>query len=55
MKDLKNKETKIVIGGGSISGAFVSAFKGYINVIKEIGQAFGSAIRRFRSGNLCKF
>lgn len=51
---LSNEEMKNIIGGATISGAVISALKGYLGVFKEIGQAFGSAIRRFTAHNLCQ-
>ena len=51
---LSKEEMKNIIGGATISGAVISALKGYLGVFKEIGQAFGSAIRRFTAHNLCQ-
>ena len=56
MKKFNIETTKMIIGGGlNLSGAIISAFKGFANTIFEIGQAVGGAIRRIGSGNLCKF
>ncbi len=56
MKKLSIIETKKIIGGGiSLTGAFLSSIKGCISVVFEIGQAVGGAIRRMTTGNLCKF
>lgn len=56
MQVLKKESMQKIIGGGvSMSGAIVSAIKGYINAVFAIGQAVGGAIRRISSGNLCKF
>jgi hypothetical protein len=55
MKYLSLEDAKQVIGGGSVTGAIVSALKGYITGIFNIGQAVGGAIRRITTGNLCKF
>ena len=55
METLNIIETKEIIGGGSISGAFLNAVRGCINTIFEIGQTVGGAIRRISSGNLCRF
>lgn len=52
-----NKElTKKIIGGGiSFTGALLSALKGFITPIFEVGQSLGGAIRRISSGKLCSF
>ncbi len=56
MQVLKKESMQKIIGGGlNMSGAIVSAIKGYINAVFAIGQAVGGAIRRISSGNLCKF
>ena len=56
MKELKYYEAKEIIGGGtSFTGAVLSAIRGCINAVFEIGQAVGGAIRRISTGNLCRF
>ncbi len=56
MKEISLIEEKEIVGGGSnISGAIISALKGYISIIFEIGQAVGSSIRRIKSDKLCSF
>jgi len=56
MQELESDVMKNMIGGGiSFSGAVLSAIRGFISPIFEIGQAVGGAIRRISSGNLCKF
>lgn len=56
MLEIKNEEMKNIIGGGiNFTGAIISALKGFISPIFEIGQAVGGAIRRVSSGNLCNF
>ena len=57
MINLEINETKRIIGGASsgITGAFLSSLKGIFGVFFEIGQAFGGAIRRISSSNLCNF
>lgn len=52
--ELSVKQMKAVIGGVSLSGALISAFKGYYNVLREIGQYFGSGIRRITTGSYCQ-
>lgn len=54
MKELSIIEMKKINGGGlNLSGALISAFKGYYTVLREIGQYFGSGIRRITSGSYC--
>ena len=55
MKKLTIEEAKSIYGGGSLSGAIVSALKGYIMNVFNIGQAVGGAVRRIATGNLCRF
>ncbi len=56
MEELEKETMKRIIGGGTdISGAILNAISGCIETIFGIGQAVGSAIRRIKSGNLCKF
>ena len=56
LKDIQKEEMMKIVGGGTdISGAILNAISGCIETIFGIGQAVGSAIRRIRSGNLCKF
>lgn len=56
MEEIKLENTKMIIGGGvGFTGAVISAIKGYINTVFEMGQMFGGAIRRISRGNLCKF
>ena len=56
MRNIEIEETKNIIGGGfNLTGTFVSAFKGIVTVLFEIGQTLGGAIRRISSNNLCGF
>ena len=55
METLNIVETKSIIGGSSISGAFLTAIRGCISSVFEIGQTLGGAIRRISTGNLCRF
>ena len=55
MRELSLNKEKMIIGGGNLSGAIVSALKGYIMNIFNIGQAVGGAVRRIATRNLCKF
>ena len=52
---LLEEECKKIIGGGTITGSFLSAFKGIGTLIFEVGQAVGGAIRRITSNKLCSF
>lgn len=51
--ELTNAELMNVTGGG-ITATFVSATAKLVNTVYDIGRAFGSAIRRITSGNICK-
>ncbi len=53
MQKLSIMEMKNIRGGLTLSGALISAFKGYYTVLREIGQYFGSGIRRITSGSYC--
>ena len=53
MRELSIKEMKSIKGGLTLSGALISAFKGYYTVLREIGQYFGSGIRRITTGSYC--
>ncbi|MBR3660471.1 MAG: hypothetical protein IKN63_01015 [Bacilli bacterium] len=54
MKNLEIEETKNIIGGAfNLTGSFVSAFKGIVTALFEIGQTLGGAIRRISSNHLC--
>lgn len=53
MKTLTDNELMSVSGGG-ISAAFISAAARLVSTVYDIGRAFGSAIRRVTSGNICK-
>ncbi len=50
---LEDNELK-EINGGSLSGTFISAIVKGVSLIFELGQAFGSAVQRIRTCNLCK-
>ena len=52
MKNL-NKEELLNIEGGSISGTLISAITRGINTVLDMGRAFGNALRRIGSGNVC--
>ena len=52
MKILK-KEELLEIKGGSISGTYINALVKGIDTILELGRSFGTAIRRWVTGNVC--
>ena len=53
---IKKDTLQQIIGGGvSMNGNFLSALKGYVNIIFTIGQAVGSAIRRISRVELCSY
>ena len=53
MKKITTEETYYIIGGFNWTASAITAIKGAFNTIYEIGQAFGSAIRRLAGGNIC--
>ena len=56
MMKVEINEAKRIIGGANgITGAILSGFKGIFSIFFEMGQAFGGAIRRISSNNLCQF
>jgi len=54
MTELKKEELYLVVGGISITSALVNALTNAASTIFKVGKAFGSAIRRFYTGDLCK-
>lgn len=52
--ELSVREMQEVVGGITLSGALISAFKGYYTVLRELGQYFGSGIRRITTGTYCQ-
>ena len=52
MKNLTNDELMNISGGG-LTAAFLTATAKLVNTVYDIGRAFGSAIRRISSGNVC--
>ena len=55
MKKLTNKQLATINGGINISGTLINAFVKGINSFLDLGRSIGTAIRRVRTGNLCKF
>lgn len=54
METIKNYNMLINITGGGISGTLLNAISGGIKTLYEIGQKFGTAIRRIKTKTLCK-
>ncbi len=55
MKKINQNEMKMICGGAiSWNGSLLNSFIRYVNVFFEIGQAFGSAIRRKINNAYCK-
>ncbi len=51
-----DKQTLLQIKGGmSISASMISALVRGIDVIIDVGRSFGSALRRMKDGNMCKY
>lgn len=53
MKKITMDEAYLVVGGFNWSASAINAIKGVFSTIYEIGQAFGSALRRLAGGNIC--
>ena len=51
--ELTNQELMDINGGG-ITAAFLTATAKLVSTVYDMGRAFGSAIRRITSGNMCK-
>ena len=51
--NLSIKELKNIYGGTSITPSIVNAFTSSIKILYEIGQNFGSSIRRIIMKDLC--
>ncbi|MEG2457482.1 MAG: hypothetical protein RSB41_01145 [Bacilli bacterium] len=55
MKNIESEELKCIEGGFSLSGTLINSFSKAINTLFELGRTFGSALRRMRSRNMCRF
>lgn len=51
--ELNKQELLYVVGGISITAAFLSSISKGINSILELGRSFGTSIRRIISGKIC--
>lgn len=49
---LQNDEL-LVIQGGAITAAWITAIVRGVNAIMDVGRALGTVIRRAQTGNLC--
>lgn len=55
MKKLTRQQLANINGGVNISGTLINAIIKGINSFLDLGRSIGTAIRRVRTGNLCKF
>lgn len=53
MRELKKEEMKCVEGGTSFSAAMLGAIYKVVETIYNLGDAFGSSIRRIIEGKNC--
>lgn len=53
MKKLEEKQMK-QIKAGALNGTLLNAILRGANIFIDVGRCFGSALRRFTSGNLCR-
>ena len=53
MKQLNNTELLAIIGGVTISGAFINSIASGITKMLDLGRSLGTAIRRVTGNNLC--
>ncbi len=54
MKELSNKETKIIYCGGGITSTLINAVSKGINVFTDLGRYLGSSLRKIFTGDLCE-
>lgn len=52
---LKEQELLAIKGGAGISASMLNAIVRGIDVIIDVGRSLGSAIRRMKDGNVCKY
>ncbi len=52
---VKDNELKNIYGGASLSGAIINYFTKALNTVLDVGRNLGSAIRRIKYKNMCKF
>jgi hypothetical protein len=53
MVELKNEDL-IIVRGGAVTGALINALARGIETLLDLGRSLGSAIRRIKTGRLCK-
>ena len=54
MKKLNEKEMK-QIKAGAITGTLINSILRGASIFVDVGRYFGSSIRRFVNGNLCRY
>ena len=52
-KRLSSNELKNINGGTNVTASFIASLSSSVKIIYEIGQNFGSSIRRIILNNLC--
>lgn len=52
---LEKKELMSVVGGFNFTATFFGHIVRGVTVVYELGRAFGSSLRRIRTGNFCTF
>lgn len=55
MNLIENEKLNEIKGGINITGSFISAIVRGIDVILELGRSLGSAFRRSKDNNLCRY
>lgn len=53
--ELSKRELLSITGGISITAALLTAFVRGASTFFDIGRSLGSSLRRFYTGNVCKF
>lgn len=53
MKEIKDKELNLIIGGIDISGSIISSFVKAIEITLELGRSLGTAFRRTFGNGIC--
>lgn len=54
MKKLNKQQLSDITGGVNISGTLINAFVKGINTFLDLGRSIGTAIRRVKTGTVCK-
>lgn len=53
MKEINEKELKLIVGGLSISGTLINSLVRGINAFLDLGRSLGNAIRRISGNKIC--